>query len=59
MVLNIVKYYEIFMNVNEGILMNPETKKAIEEVNHLVENNLPVEKHLLYEIAPNIFHDEL
>jgi hypothetical protein len=42
-----------------GLFLNPETKKNIETVHYLIQNNLPVKRVLLYEVLPELFEQEI
>lgn len=47
-VLNMVLYYEFQARNLQGVLINPETIKAIETVHYHVEHNLPIRREVKY-----------
>jgi hypothetical protein len=58
-VLNVIRYYDTHALFYDGVTIHPESLETLNEVNYLVDNNLPVAKELLYEIAPELFEYEV
>jgi hypothetical protein len=42
-----------------GMVIHPETQKAIETVHYHVEHNLPIKRELLFEVMPELFETEM
>ncbi len=58
-VLNVCYYFEIQSKFGQGMVVHPEALKVLAEVQYKVENNLPVKKEFLYEVAPELFTYEV
>lgn len=58
-ILNVCRYYEIQTRFGQGLVVHPESLDVLAEVQYKVENNLPVKKELLYEVAPGLFSYEV
>ena len=57
-VVNKIKIIKLQLRIGHFII-NPNDEKDLEELEYLVENNLPVERDLLYRLVPEVFKYEV
>ena len=58
-VLGIIKYHQIRHALFEEISLHPELMKDIEVLHYHVENNLPIEKEMVFKLVPELFVHEI
>jgi len=58
-VLGMIKYHQISQTIFEEKSLHPEILKGLEILHYHVENNLPVEKELLFELMPELYVHEI
>ena len=54
-VLGIIKYHQIQHTVFDDVSLHPEVMKGLEILHYHVENNLPVEKEMVYKLVPELY----
>lgn len=58
MVKNKIEHYKFQINIM-GLNCNPSDREKLNRVSYSIENNLPIEKQLLYEVIPELFSYEI
>ena len=58
-VLGVIKYHQIRHALFEEVSLHPEVMKGLEILHYHAENNLPVEKELLFTLVPELFVHEI
>ena len=58
-VLGVIKYHQIRHALFEEVSIHPEIMKGLEILHYHVENNLPVEKELVFKLVPELFVHEI
>lgn len=58
-VLGVIKYHQIRHALFEEVSLHPEILKGLEILHYHVENNLPIEKELVYKLVPELFVHEI
>jgi hypothetical protein len=58
-ILAMIKYHQIQHNLFEEVALHPATQKGLEELNYLLENNLPIEKEMLFKYVPELYSLEI
>ena len=58
-VLGIIKYHQIRHALFEEVSLHPEIMKGLEILHYHVENNLPIEKELVFKLVPELYTHEI
>ena len=58
-VLGMIKYHQISHALFEEVSLHPEIRKGFEILHYHVENNLPIEKELVFKSVPELFVHEI
>lgn len=58
-VLGVIKYHQLRQALWEEISLHPETMKGLEILHYHVDNNLPVEKELVFKLVPELYVHEI
>ena len=57
-VLGVIKYHQIRQQLFDEVSLHPETMKGLEILHYHVDNNIPVEKELVFKLVPELYvHD--
>ena len=54
-VTGMIKYHQMRHILFEEVALHPEMQKGLEILHYHVENNLPVEKELVYQLVPELY----
>ena len=58
-VLGMMKYHQVRHALFDEVNLHPEIMKGLEVLHYHVENNLPVEKELVFKLVPELFTHEI
>ena len=58
-VLGVIKYHQIRHALFEEVSLHPEVMKGLEILHYHVENNLPIEKELVFKLVPELYTHEI
>ena len=58
-VLGMIKYHQIGHALFEEVSLHPEIIKGLEILHYHAENNLPIEKELVFKLVPELFVHEI
>ena len=55
----IIKYHQVRHALFEEVSLHPEIMKGLEILHYHTENNLPIEKELVFKLVPELFVHEI
>ena len=58
-VLGVIKYHQVRQQLFDEVSLHPETMKGLEILHYHVDNNIPVEKELVFKLVPELYVHEI